>query len=117
MHAFWSKQGGAAGPADSALPDAKIPTGLRLTATLLRVLFIGVLIVITLRISMPQNETIWTVYDTPLDVVRMVLGFGVCLWLGFQFFKGPNDVHGYRTWLYLGLVAVPFALICLIAVW
>jgi hypothetical protein len=29
----------------------------------------------------------------------------------------PKDPEAYRTWVYLGLVAVPFALICLIAVW
>jgi hypothetical protein len=29
----------------------------------------------------------------------------------------PKDPEAHRTWVYLGLVAVPFALICLIAVW
>jgi hypothetical protein len=29
----------------------------------------------------------------------------------------PHDAAGYRTWLYLGLFAVPFALICLFALW
>jgi hypothetical protein len=47
----------------------------------------------------------------------MVLGLVVCVWLVIQLFKGPKDADGYRTWLYLGLVAVPFALICLVAVW
>jgi hypothetical protein len=45
------------------------------------------------------------------------LGIGVCIWLAVQLFHGPNDAHGYRTWLYLGLAAVPFTLICLVAVW
>jgi len=104
-------------PPDAALSGSKIPTGLRIAATLLRTVFICALVLITLRVSMPQNETIWTAYDTPLDVVRMVLGLVVCVWLVIQLFKGPKDADGYRTWLYLGLVAVPFALICLVAVW
>jgi hypothetical protein len=32
-------------------------------------------------------------------------------------FMVPKDPEGYRTWLYLGLVAVPFAIVCAIAVW
>ncbi len=71
----------------------------------------------TLRVSMPQNETIWTAYDTPADLVRLLLGLFVCIWLVIQLFYGPRDADGYRTWFYLGLIAVPFALICLYAVW
>jgi hypothetical protein len=103
-------------------PNAKLPasdgsTGLRIAATVLRAAFILILLVLTVRVSMPQNETIWTAYDTPADLVRFLLGLAVCLWLGVQLFQGPSDASGYRTWLYLGLVAVPFALICLFAVW
>ena len=103
-------------------PNAKLPASdgsnaLRLAAIVLRATFILILLVLTLRVSMPQNETIWTAYDTPADLVRLLLGLGVCLWLGLQLFQGPKDASGYRTWLYLGLVAVPFALICLFAVW
>ena len=47
----------------------------------------------------------------------MILGFALCVWFAILLFQGPRDAHGYRTWLYLGLVAVPFALICLFAVW
>lgn len=90
---------------------------MRIAAVILRTIFICTLIVMTIIASLPQNETIWTIYDTPLDVVRALLGLAVCVWLAFQLFKGPRDSHGYRTWLYLGLAAVPFALICLIAIW
>jgi hypothetical protein len=41
----------------------------------------------------------------------------VCVWLVIQLFRAPKDAEGYRTWLYLGLAAVPFALICVLAVW
>ena len=88
-----------------------------MASTVLRALFIACLVVITLRVSMPQNETIWTAYDTPGDLVRMALGLAVCVWLVVQLFTPPKDAHHYRTWLYLGLVAVPFAAICLVAVW
>lgn len=103
-------------------PNAKLPasdgsTVLRVIATVLRAAFILTLLVLTVRVSMPQNETIWTAYDTPADLIRFLLGLAVCLWLGVQLFQGPSDASGHRTWLYLGLVAVPFALICLFAVW
>ncbi len=104
-------------PPEAALPDGKIPTGLRIAAIVLRTLFIAVLVGITFCVSMPQNETIWTAYDTPSDLVRLVLGVGVAIWLVVQLFRLPRDLDGYRTWFYLGLVAVPFSLICLIAVW
>ena len=91
--------------------------GLRIASNVLRALFIACLLAITLRVSMPQSETIWTAYDTPGDLVRMVLGLAVCVWLVVQLFTAPKDARHYRTWLYLGLAAVPFALICLIAVW
>ena len=90
---------------------------MRVTANVLRALFLGILALITFRVSLPQSETIWTAYDTPSDVVRMVLGLAVAAWLIYQLFRGPRDQEGYRTWFYLGLVAVPFSLICLFAAW
>ncbi len=102
---------------DSKAPASNVSLGLRMASTVLRALFIACLVVITLRVSAPQNETIWTAYDTPSDLVRMVLGLAVCVWLVVQLFKAPRDASQYRTWLYLGLVAVPFAVMCLIAVW
>jgi hypothetical protein len=104
-------------PPEATLPNGRTPPGLRIAATILRVLFIVVMMLITFRVSMPQNETFWTVYDTPSDLVRLVLGFAVAVWLVVQLFRGPRDQDGYRTWFYLGLVAVPFSLICLVAVW
>jgi len=104
-------------PPETTLPPGKLSAGLRIAAIGLRTLFIGLLALITFRVSLPQNETIWTAYDTPSDVVRMVLGLAVAAWLVFQLFRGPRDRDGYRTWFYLGLLAVPFSVICLIAVW
>jgi hypothetical protein len=104
------------------MPEAKLPAseasnGLRIAATLLRTAFIFILIALMIRVSMPQSETIWSAYETPGDLIRLWLGIGVCIWLVSQLFHGPNDAHGYRTWLYLGLAAVPFTAICLFAIW
>ncbi len=90
-----------------------------IAGTVLRVIFLVLLVAITVRVSLPQNETLWTVYYTPGDVIRLLLGLAVCAWVGAQLFfaRVPRDADGYRTWLYFGAVAVPFALICLVAVW
>jgi len=90
---------------------------LRIAAIVLRTLFIVLLLVLTLRVSLPQSETIWTAYDTPADLVRLILGLLVCAWLVYQLFLVPKDAGSSRTWFYLGLVAVPFALIVLLVAW
>jgi hypothetical protein len=94
-----------------------LPTLLHIAGLLLRALFMVALVLITWRVSMPQSETIWTVYETPGDLMRMVLGLAVCIGIVVQLFKAPHDNQRYRTWSYLGLAAVPFAWICLVAVW
>jgi len=100
-----------------AKSDAKVPTRLRIASIVVRAVFIVSLLLITLRVSMPQSETIWTAYETPADLIRMILGFAVCFWLVAQLFTVPKDASAYRTWLYLGLAALPFALICVVAIW
>jgi hypothetical protein len=104
-------------PTQANLPSPDESNAVRIAAIVLRTLFIGILLVIVAFVSAPQNETLWTVYDTTGDLVRLILGILVCVWLVVQLFQGPRDAKGYRTWLYLGLFAVPFALICLYAVW
>jgi cell division protein FtsW (lipid II flippase) len=90
---------------------------LRILATTLRALFLAALIVIVARVSSPQSETIWTVYETPEDMLRLGLGFAACVWLVVHIFMFPKDVEGYRTWLYFGLVGVPLAWVIAIAKW
>ena len=90
---------------------------LRLAALVVRAAFLIILAVMIARISLPQSETIWTAYDTPADAVRLALGILVCVWIVLHAFMMPKDPEGYRTWLYVGLVAIPFALVCLIAAW
>ncbi len=104
-------------PPEAKQSVIKIPAGLRIAGAALRVVFIACLLLITIRVSMPQNETIWTAYDTPGDLVRIILGFAVCIWIAVQLFRAPRDPQAYRTWVYLGLFVVPFALVCLFAVW
>jgi hypothetical protein len=117
MRAYWRKLARVGSSSDTAAPDTTISSGVRVAAIVLRTIFICLLILITLAVSMPQNETIWTVYDTPLDVVRLLLGVAVCVWLVTQLFRLPSDAHAYRTWMYLGLCAIPFALACLGYIW
>ena len=104
-------------PSERETPAADVSFGLRALGNTLRVAFILCLLVLTVRVSMPQNETIWTAYDTPGDLVRLALGLAVCIWIAIQLLRPPKDAHGYRMWSYFGLVGVPFAVICLIAIW
>ena len=93
------------GPPDVGTPAATIPMGLRILAMTLRALFIGALVVVTVRVSSPQSETLSSVYETPGDLVRLALGFAVCLWIVIHLFMLPRTVDGYRSWVYLVLVS------------
>jgi hypothetical protein len=94
-----------------------VPPRLRLASTILRTIFIAALVVTILHVSMPQSETLWTIYDTPGDLVRLLLGLAAATWIAVQLFTMPKDLHAHRTWLHVGLVAVPFVLICIVAIW
>jgi hypothetical protein len=102
---------------ETKVPVSDVSPRLRIAATFLRTLFVIILLALTVRVSLPQSETIWSAYETPADLIRLLLGLALCIWLAIQLFQGPTDAQGYRTWLYLGLAAVPFAIICLVAVW
>jgi hypothetical protein len=98
-------------------PATEPSARLRFASLVLRTIFIVSLVVVIAHVSMPQSETLWTIFDTPGDVVRLLLGMAACAWIAFQLFTMPNDVHAHRTWLRLGVVAVPFVLICILAIW
>jgi hypothetical protein len=104
-------------PASPAKDASQKSTALWIAGTVLRAMFIACLLLITVRVSMPQNETIWTVYDTPGDLIRLLLGFAVCLWIAVQLFKAPKDTGSHRTFVYFGIAAVPLAILCLYVVW
>src|SRR5262249_30253171 len=91
-------------PPSSETELAAIPIGRRILVMLLRTVFFGALVAIIVRLSSPQSETIWTVYETPGDLFMVAVGFAVCLWLVAHFFMFPKRAELYRFWLYPGLV-------------
>ena len=69
---------------------------LRLTAVVLRAVFLCVLVVIIVHTSHPQNETIWTAHETPGDAMRLALGIAACFFIILHIFIMPKDAEGYR---------------------
>ncbi len=98
-------------------PGLSLPRHIRVAGRLLRALFIVTLIVVTARVASPQNESLWSIYETPSDLVRLALGLSVCLWLAIHLFIAPKDEGAYRTWFYLGLALLPLAVITAIVIW
>jgi TRAP-type C4-dicarboxylate transport system permease small subunit len=97
--------------------EATIPMGLRILAIILRALFIGALVAVTVRVSSPQSESLASVYETPGDLIRLALGIAVCLWIVIHLFMLPRTAEGYRTWVYLGLVVAPLSWAVAIVIW
>ena len=104
-------------PTSVGTPQPTIPMGLRILAIVLRTLFIGALVAITVRVSSPQSESLASVYETPGDLIRLGLGSAVCVWIVFHLFMLPRTAEGYRTWVYLGLVVAPLAWAIAIIIW
>lgn len=104
-------------PALAEMPAEKISIGTRVIGLVLRTVFIASMLLVTVRVGLPQSETIWTAYETPGDLIRLILGFVVCVWLLVLLVTLPKDPRAFRTWAYLGLAAAPFAVICAVAVW
>jgi hypothetical protein len=82
-----------------------------------RTLFLIVLTAITARVASPQMEHLSSLYETPGDLIRVLLGFGVCAWFIVNLFILPKDAGAYRTWMYLGLAVLPLSLLCAFVVW
>lgn len=96
---------------DTTLPGPKIPTSLRAAATLLRGMFLCVLALMTLRVTMPESS----LAHMPRGAISFAWPWAwpfACGWRS-SFSKCLKTANGYRVWLYIGLVAVPFAEICL----
>jgi hypothetical protein len=98
-------------------PNSRITPRQHRLGVFLRTVFIACLVVVVFHVSMPQSTTIWTAYETPGDLIRLALGLAVGIWIGIQLFIVPKDPGAYRTWLYLGLTAVPFVVICILGIW
>ena len=95
----------------------EVPTPLRIVAHLLRATFLVALVVVAIRVSAPQNETIWSAYETPGDLIRLLLGAAVAIGIVVQLFRPPKDAHAYRTWAYLGIILAPLAVAVAVAAW
>ena len=111
----WLTRGDAS--SDTKEGASGVPLLVRVAALTLRALFLGTLVVLAIRVSAPQSETIWSAYETPGDLVRLVLGLAVAVGILIQLFRPPRDAHAYRTWAGLGLVLAPLAVVVAIAVW
>ena len=85
-------------------PAPGIPIGLRILAIFFRLVFMGALVAIAIRVSLPQSETFWSVHETPGDLVRLGLGMAVCLWVAVHLLALPKTVGAYKRWINLGLV-------------
>jgi hypothetical protein len=98
-------------------PNLQLPFHIWIGGLTVRTLFLVVLTVLTARVASPQTENIWSVFETPGDLVRVTLGFAVCAWFVVNLFIPPKDVEAYRTWLYLGIPVLPLSLLCAVVVW
>jgi hypothetical protein len=96
---------------------AEIPMALRVAGSILRALVLGTILVIIARVSIPQSESIWSVYETPGDLARIALGGAVGLWILVQVFTLPKQREAYRTWIYLGVILAPLVILLAIVAW
>jgi len=108
---------GTAARSDATPGKTEVPLLLRAAALILRAVFLGTLIALAIRVSAPQSETIWSAYETPGDLVRLVLGTAVAIGILVQLFRPPKDAHAYYTWAYLGIVLAPLAVVVAITAW
>jgi hypothetical protein len=98
-------------------PTPKTPASVWFGGVAVRTIFLVVLTILTARVASPQIETIRSVFETPGDLIRVALGFAVCVWFVVNLFILPKDPGAYRTWLYLGVAILPLSLLCAIVVW
>jgi len=96
-------------------PTPKTPVSIWFGGVAARTIFLVVLTVLTARVASPQIENIWSVLETPGDLIRVA--FAVCVWFVINLFILPKDPGAYRTWLYLGVAILPLSLLCAIVVW
>jgi hypothetical protein len=98
-------------------PDPKPTPLVWFGGVAVRTLFLLVLTVMTARVSSPQIEHLSSAYETPGDLIRVLMGVGVCSWFIYNLFILPKDPGAYRTWMYLGLVIIPLSVLCAFVVW
>jgi hypothetical protein len=104
-------------PPEATVERSEVPFLVRAAGLILRAIFLCTLIAIALRVSAPQSETIWSAYETPDDLLRLVLGAAVAIGILVQLFRPPKEAQAYRTWAYLGIILTPLAVVVAIAAW
>jgi len=97
--------------------DPKPSNRVWFSGVLVRTVFLIVLTAITARVASPQMEHFSSLQETPGDLIRVLLGFGICAWFIVNLFILPKDAGAYRTWMYLGVTVLPLALLCAVVVW
>jgi len=102
---------------DAKMTKHAVPMPMRIVALLLRAVFLIALIVVAVRASAPQSETVWSAYETPGDLIRLLLGAAVAIGILVQLFRPPKDPHAYRTWAYLGIFLAPLAVVIALVDW
>jgi hypothetical protein len=98
-------------------PTSKPSSGVWAGGVAVRTLFLLVLVVLTARVASPQMERLSSIYETPGDLVRVLMGVAVCGWFVVNVFRLPKDGGAYRTWMYMGIALVPLAALCAYVVW
>ena len=71
--------------------ETKVSPRQRMLALVLRTIFIAALLVVIVHVSMPQSASLCAAYDAPADLVRLIFGFAICVWLALQLFIVPKD--------------------------
>ena len=92
-------------------------TLMRFFGLFLRTIFLLVVVAVTARVATPQNESLSTVYDTPSDLFRLILGACVCMFVAAQIFQYSRNPADMRKWVPIGLAIVPLAVICAMVIW
>ena len=90
---------------------------MRIAGIAVRTLFLIVLTLITARVASPQMEHLTSVYETPGDLIRVLMGIGICSWFIVNLFILPKDPGAYRTWMYLGIAILPLSVLCAVVIW
>jgi hypothetical protein len=97
--------------------NAKPPSHVWYGGVAVRTLFLIVLTILTARVASPQIERLTSLYETPGDLIRVLMGVGVCAWFIVNLFILPKDAGAYRTWMYMGIALLPLAVLCAFVVW
>ena len=97
--------------------DSKLPAYVWFGGVAVRTIFLIVLTILTARVASPQMERLSSLYETPGDLIRVLMGLVVCSWFIVHLFILPKDAGAYRTWMYLGLAVLPLSVLCAFVVW